>query len=372
MDNLIVNPAVRLFPPSNSRMKWTALDLVNKNNYSLSPLHIHILLKATSPITEDTEWDLLKKKYNLSNEEISETINALTNLNLLINEKDPKFSKIRKIKERWESLGWAETFDYHFLTLDYPFVDYKTSKGLKADALRMRLYEQEKADKDRYKEYNDINNSVKCDDINLYLSSLNTHFPMNYGDEPEKNVLDDKAIKKLATSVFGILRKRAAFAVKGAEELLRKTSPSGGARHPTELYVMVINVDGLESGLYHYNMGKNSLDFIKDIPESGYEKNLEGLYRIQEEPQALFFMTSLFARNRYRYREPRTLRTLYIDVGHLSMTLKFVAESLGLECFFHHGVNEKWLENYIGISEYKEAFILGASLKGATSNEQVA
>ncbi len=31
-----------------------------------------------------------------------------------------------------------------------------------------------------------------------------------------------------------------------------KTSPSGGARHPGEVYLMALRVDGLERGMYHY------------------------------------------------------------------------------------------------------------------------
>lgn len=31
-----------------------------------------------------------------------------------------------------------------------------------------------------------------------------------------------------------------------------KTSPSGGARHPTEVYPVVLRVEGVEPGIYHY------------------------------------------------------------------------------------------------------------------------
>ena len=35
--------------------------------------------------------------------------------------------------------------------------------------------------------------------------------------------------------------------------LLHKTSPSAGARHPGEVYLMALRVKGLRAGLYHYH-----------------------------------------------------------------------------------------------------------------------
>lgn len=310
------------------------------------------------------DWSFIKEKYDLAGEEISGVLQSLIDLNLLVPQDGVDFSKIRDTKIRWSNLGWSESFDYHLLTLDYPFVDYKTTKGHKADALRMKIYEQEKSDQDRYKEYSNVQFSMKCNDIRDYLASLATEFPFPTSDTINQEVLDVDTIKKLATVVYGILRTRRPFGAQEAADLFRKTSPSGGARHPTELYMMVLNVQNMRPGLYHYNMGKNTLDYLKELPEPGFESNLEGLFREENQPQALFLMTSVFSRNRYRYREPRTLRTIYMDVGHLSMTLKCVAESLGLKCFFHHGIREEWLEDYIGIGKYEEGFMLGASLKG--------
>ena len=44
--------------------------------------------------------------------------------------------------------------------------------------------------------------------------------------------------------------------------LLEKTSYSGGNRHPVEVYPIVVNVEGLASGLYHYNVRDHSLEIL--------------------------------------------------------------------------------------------------------------
>ncbi|MDF5808502.1 hypothetical protein P4123_14470 [Pseudomonas aeruginosa] len=41
---------------------------------------------------------------------------------------------------------------------------------------------------------------------------------------------------------------------------VRKTSPSGGSLHPVEVYPIVLNVDGIERGIYHYSVRRHGLE----------------------------------------------------------------------------------------------------------------
>jgi hypothetical protein len=50
--------------------------------------------------------------------------------------------------------------------------------------------------------------------------------------------------------------------LRGQGDLALKTSPSGGARHPIELYVCARRVDGLPSGLYHYDGSRHRLNLL--------------------------------------------------------------------------------------------------------------
>src|SRR6185437_563001 len=44
-----------------------------------------------------------------------------------------------------------------------------------------------------------------------------------------------------------------------------KTSPSAGARHPIEAYVLSIRVHGLQPGLYHYQMQAHCLEHVRNL-----------------------------------------------------------------------------------------------------------
>ena len=50
--------------------------------------------------------------------------------------------------------------------------------------------------------------------------------------------------------------------LRGQGDLPLKTSPSGGARHPIELYVCARRVDGLPAGLYHYDGSRHRLNLL--------------------------------------------------------------------------------------------------------------
>ena len=46
---------------------------------------------------------------------------------------------------------------------------------------------------------------------------------------------------------------------------IKRTSPSGGGLHPIEAYPLIINVDGLDPGLYHYRVEDHSLELLEGL-----------------------------------------------------------------------------------------------------------
>ena len=80
-----------------------------------------------------------------------------------------------------------------------------------------------------------------------------------------------------------------------------KTSPSGGARHPIECYVVVREVVGLKPGIYHYASDRHSLEKLGGpvpiqrmrayLPSSGYFANAS----------AMVFFTAVYERILWRY-----------------------------------------------------------------------
>src|SRR5260370_11459822 len=75
------------------------------------------------------------------------------------------------------------------------------------------------------------------------LHARRTHREFSRGEVSLENV------SKLLRTTWGV---QGYFETDVFGKLPYKTSPSGGARHPGEVYLMALRVDGLEKGMYHY------------------------------------------------------------------------------------------------------------------------
>ena len=112
--------------------------------------------------------------------------------------------------------------------------------------------------------------------------------------------------------------------------------PSGGARHPFELYAVVKNVDGMKPGIYRYapllNVGEKSVtvEFCGEIED--YENRITAMLAGQKwaanAPVVLFFSCVPY-RAEWRYTAAAH-RVMLIDLGHAGQNVMLSAAALGL------------------------------------------
>lgn len=142
-----------------------------------------------------------------------------------------------------------------------------------------------------------------------------------------------------------------------------KTSPSGGGRHPTDLYVYARAVEGVAPGVYHYDAGGAALERI------GGPVPAEDLVRAcGDQPWVadagmLIFYTSVIARNQWKYSSARSYRILLLDVGHLNQTVYLVATALGLKMTFSAAIRDEVVEDMVGCDPATE-FAVGVAVVG--------
>jgi SagB-type dehydrogenase family enzyme len=122
-----------------------------------------------------------------------------------------------------------------------------------------------------------------------------------------------------------------------------RTAPSAGALYPIETYIVVNNVEGLEKGLFHYNIEMHALEELKlgdfggELAHAALGQNM-----LAEAPVAIIW-TAVFERSKWKYRQ-RAYRYVYLDAGHIGQNLALSATSIGLgSCqigaFFDNEVN---------------------------------
>jgi SagB-type dehydrogenase family enzyme len=144
--------------------------------------------------------------------------------------------------------------------------------------------------------------------------------------------------------------------------LALKTSPSGGARHPLELYVVALRVRGVARGIYHYAADRHRLERLRrGASAREIVRWLGGQYWFGK-AAALVLMTGVLPRSQWKYQFPRAYRVVLADAGHLCQTFCLVATWLGLAPFCTMALADSQIERALGIDGVQEAILYAAGV----------
>lgn len=139
-----------------------------------------------------------------------------------------------------------------------------------------------------------------------------------------------------------------------------KTSPSAGARHPTEVYVLPRRVGGLPASVYHYDVKAHGLRKVGERVSTNAIVHAMGDQPWVGEAAATFVMTSLVERTAWKYAHPHAYRVLFLDAGHLGQTFHLVATALGLAPFTSAALHAQRVERMVAVDGLKELPIYAA------------
>lgn len=122
-------------------------------------------------------------------------------------------------------------------------------------------------------------------------------------------------------------------------EHVLKTTPSGGARHPIEVYPVILkDIEDLSSGIYYYNHLQHGLQRISDS-----SKNLiENISQHQIKPgnnSISFILTARFDRNLWKYNYSKSYTFTHLDAAHLMQNILLVAEAMNIKSFITPALN---------------------------------
>ena len=355
------NPNIRMYVPTDNSGKWRLLSLDTKKEYDVSSevcLLISSFIEGNEVDEAENELKSILKKKEI---DLSGAILWLISNGFLI-ESEAEYLEKMKLIELWHDNGWFESLDYHLLTFNYPFENYSLD-GDSNDIDVMHEYRMLDIEPSRTKLFENTLLAISAPTSREACSKLTIDTLTIFSGSMLKNGLDKDRLLQLAAITFGKLRHRKVISGKKVEDLIRKTSPSGGCRHPSEGYFFCVDVIGIEPGCYHFSVSKNALIKVADLPTTE-EMNIhfDGLNRSDFKPKAYAVMTSIFGRNMFRYREPRTFRTPFMDIGHLIATMELTAQGLGISTYTHHGINDEFIESILRINCLDESVVYGVAL----------
>jgi len=179
------------------------------------------------------------------------------------------------------------------------------------------------------------------------------------------------AVSELLSLVWGV---RGYLYTRRFGKLLKKTSPSAGARHPGEVYLLALRVQSLKPGLYHYHPAYHRLEMISMTASREKAWLYCARQHFTRNAAALFLMTAVFPRTMWKYHHPRAYRVVLLDAGHLCQTFCLVATWLGLAPFCTAALKDTLIEKDLGIDGVHESVLyvagVGLPTTSARANRQ--
>lgn len=315
---------------------------------------------STNPATLDvirfffvprTIQDALDEFRSYSPKSVTRAVLQLIDAQLLLEYRSAEWERDELLGTSWRP--WLPEGGFHFLTKDTPYVpwdrpieekiktlpatpappQFKTIRG--ADAVQLPSRE------------------IAGDTFFETLHARRTHRDFARG----KVSLDN--VSKLLHATWGV---QGYFQTEAFGRLPYKTSPSGGARHPGEVYLMALRVDGLETGMYHYQAKDHRLARLpgKSGPRKASSYCADQPY--VGAAAALFIMTAVFARTMWKYGRARAYRVVLLETGHLCQTFCLTATRLGLAPFSTAALKDSLIEKDLGLDGISESVLYVAGV----------
>lgn len=294
--------------------------------------------------------DLFREMPQYSSSSLRAALRQLTESSLLVRESTSDAREDVQLQKVW--LNWLPYASFHFATKDVRFIWGRRRKNL------IKRYLKESRQPPFFKSYLNVSSfplprhSPRAGEFLRVLLARRTHRQFSGGS------LRLSAVSELLFYTWGVM----GYLSTPFGRLVHKTSPSGGARHPSEVYLAALNVSGLPPGLYHYNTRSHSLERLYKGQMQGKAVQYCAGNASVKDTAALFLMTAVFPRSMWKYRFARAYRVVLLDAGHLCQTFCLTATWLGLAPFCTAALNDSLIERDLGLDGITESVLYVAAV----------
>jgi len=288
--------------------------------------------------------DLYSSMSEYSRGSLRAGIRQLQEKSFLVGKGTPDAKLDADLERTWSA--WLPAASFHFATKDTPFLSAANAARL------LDRYVAESPQPPLAKNYRGVPRinlpavDESGDDFTRVLMARKTH------REYSRESIPLGTISELLYYTWGVTGRLDA---PPFGQLFHKTSPSGGARHPGEVYLLALRVQGLSQGLYHYDCLHHRLEVLRSVPASKKAVSYAAGQDFLKDAAAVFLMTAVFPRTMWKYRFPRAYRVVLLDAGHLCQTFCLVATWLGLAPFCTAALKESEVEKDLGIDGVRES-----------------
>ena len=336
----------------------------NRQSFNCNdPAVVEWLLAFRTPQTRLDGLALTEQFFGIDSVSAEELLNGFIETQLIL--QDGSHSEVvHHVKELWEKYGWRDAFDFHTATQELIFnpdyEDYCEAMNGYSQAVQEGL---DQKSPDAYKEYSDkvcvpLARTRKQIDTISFNDAIRLRQPF----QPySSDVISFEQFSELMEHTYCMRSE-----TQGLLGLhMKRTSPSGGARHPIEAYIAVNDVQQIPCGLYHYSPKHHCLELLK---EGNYRKEVGSLCFEKtaiKTAAATIFLTARWARHMWKYRYARSYRMVLFDTGHLIQTNVLTGCAIGLRSFLCPSVHDSNCLSFLGLDQDCEEGVLYAIGIGA-------
>ena len=333
---------------------WTIYDEVGRRSYSALHLSLPAVMTVLELCREKARAigflkDILKSS-NIDNP--ASALAEMLTIGLL------EISEPSADDQHWIANGWSDALRYRKHCLKIPLANYAVD-GNKVDRQMMTVALRQRAPAPE-----PHLSMATGEPIALVRASDFKHRSMRTMLEeraPYDRVGSAMDSSELGWILWMAVGQRGVHEFPGVGWLPRKVVPSGGSRHPSDVYLILAGVNGLDSGLYFYASSSHTLQ--KMAVQSDLDLHLAGdpNFRLRRSlgasPTVTVLLTSVFARSAYRYKESRSYRVIHFDIGHITQNFTYVVRSLGRKLAADYTPREEILEPALGVNGISAALM---------------
>jgi SagB-type dehydrogenase family enzyme len=336
------------------------VNYLTRETFSANPVVLEVLRFFSQP---RTIRDAMLEFDAYTPQSVGEAILKLIDAELLLGCDSPGWVRDDLLASSWKA--WLPEGAYHFLTKDAPFFASDLSLEQKLQALPTA------PQPDQFKRTEgtqSISLPSQERETDTFFQTLHARRTRREFSEASVSL---EGVSKLLQTTWGV---QAYIDTDHFGSLPLKTSPSGGARHPIEVYLMALRVKGLESGLYHYDARDHALERISPGATPQMARAYCADQRYVARAAALFIMTGVFARSMWKYGHPRAYRVVLLDAGHLGQTFCLTATRMGLAPFSTAALKDTLIEADLGIDGISESvlYVTGVGMPAGESTPAIA
>jgi SagB-type dehydrogenase family enzyme len=141
-----------------------------------------------------------------------------------------------------------------------------------------------------------------------------------------------------------------------------RTVPSGGALYPLEVYAVLARVEGAETGLYHLDPLRQTLEVLSFGPSPLAVLKEAAIYpEIVEGCAVTLLVTGMFWRSRFKYGL-RGYRFTLLEAGHLVQNVVLMCAALELAAVPIGGFYDRPVDELLGADGVNESIVYAVCL----------